>query len=194
MDLSTAIGSIFAAFGLSGAAGLNAFLPLFVSALLARIGVIDLGEPFDELSSTLGLSVLAALLVADFVGDKVPVVDHVLHIAGTVVAPASGAILFTGQTGLETDIPTGVAVALGAVTAGSIHAGRAAVRPASTASTAGAGNPVLSLSEDGVSGALTALAFLIPILAFLLVIGFFVMLVLGWRRLRGRRPAGKPPP
>jgi Domain of unknown function (DUF4126) len=193
MDLSTAIGSIFAAFGLSGAAGLNAFLPLFVSALLARIGVIDLGEPFDELSSTLGLSVLAALLVADFVGDKVPVVDHVLHIAGTVVAPASGAILFTGQTGLETDIPTGLAVVLGAVTAGSIHAGRAAVRPASTASTAGAGNPVLSLSEDGLSGGLTALAFVIPILAFLLVIGFLVVLVLGWRRLR-RRPAGKPPP
>jgi Domain of unknown function (DUF4126) len=196
MDLTTAIGSVFAAFGLSGAAGLNAFLPLFVSALLARIGVIDLAEPFDALSSTLGLSVLAVLLVADFVGDKVPVVDHALHIAGTVVAPASGAILFTGQTGLETDIPTGVAVVLGALTAGSVHAGRAAVRPVSTASTAGAGNPVLSLTEDGLSGGLTALAFIIPVLAFLLVIAFFAALVLGWRRLRGRRAqrAGRPPP
>jgi hypothetical protein len=193
VDLSTAIGSTFAAFGLSGAAGLNAWLPLFVSALLDRVGVIELAAPFDELSSTLGLSVLGAFLAADFVGDKVPVVDHVLHVIGTVVAPASGAILFTGQTGLETDIPTGAAVVLGALTAGSIHAGRATVRPASTASTAGAGNPVLSLTEDGLSGGLTAIAFLLPLLAFLLVLAFFAAIVVGWRRLRGR-PASKPPP
>src|SRR5215207_6998013 len=109
MGLETALGSLLAAFGLSGAAGLNAWLPLLESALLARLDVVD----------------------------------HALHLLGTIVAPVSGALLFTGQTGLETDLPTVVAVVLGALTAGSTHLVRSTVRPVSTAATGGLGNPIL---------------------------------------------------
>ena len=52
MDTATAIGSLFAAFGLSGAAGLNPWLPLFASALLQRLGAVDLGDPFGDLATT----------------------------------------------------------------------------------------------------------------------------------------------
>jgi hypothetical protein len=68
--------------GLSGAAGLNAWLPAFVGALLTRLGVVELGEPFDELSKTPALVILGVLTAADFIGDKIPVVDHVLHGGG----------------------------------------------------------------------------------------------------------------
>ncbi len=187
IGLDTAIGSVLAAFGLSGAAGLNAWLPLFASALLDRLDVVELAAPFDELSSTTGLVVLAVLTLADFVGDKIPLVDHVLHAVGTVIAPASGAVLFTGQTGLETDLPTLVAVVLGAATAGSIHAGRSAVRPVSTATTGGVGNPILSLGEDLGSLTLVVLSFVLPLLALLLVVWLFV--VFARRRFRpGPRP------
>ena len=188
MDTTTAIGSVLAAFGLSGAAGLNPWLPLFASALLHRLDVVELGSPFDDLSSTGWLVGLGVLMGLDFVGDKVPVVDHALHAVGTVVAPASGAVLFTGQTGLETDIPSLVAILLGAVTAGSIHLGRASARPASTAATGGLGNPVLSLAEDVGSGVLTAIAFALPALAVLLVVALVVALVAGLRRVRRLRP------
>lgn len=183
MDLT----SVLAAFGLSGAAGLNAWLPLFAGALLQRLDVVELAAPFDELSSTGALIVLGVTGVADFVGDKIPAVDHVLHGIGTVVAPVSGAALFAGQTGLETDIPTLVAVVAGGVTAEGVHAGRAAVRPASTATTGGAGNPFLSLIEDAGSAFLTVAAFVVPLLAALLVIALLVALFLLWRRMRGRR-------
>ena len=186
MGLDTAIGSVLAAFGLSGAAGLNAWLPLFASALLDRLDVVQLAAPFDQLSSTAGLVLLAVLTTADFVGDKIPLVDHVLHLVGTVVAPVSGAILFTGQTGLETDLPTLAAVLLGGTTAGAIHAGRSTVRPVSTATTGGVGNPVLSLTEDAGSLVLVMLAFALPLVALLLVIalaaGFFSLR----RRVRPR--------
>ena len=186
MGLDTAIGSVLAAFGLSGAAGLNAWLPLFASALLDRLDVVELAAPFDQLSSTGGLVLLALLTTADFVGDKIPLVDHVLHLLGTVIAPVSGAILFTGQTGLETDLPTLAAVLLGGATAGTIHAGRSAVRPVSTATTAGVGNPVLSLTEDAGSLVLVVIAFVLPFVALLIVIalaaGFFSLR----RRLRPR--------
>jgi hypothetical protein len=184
MDTTTAIGSVLAAFGLSGAAGLNPWLPLFTSALLHRLDVVELGSPFDDLSRDGWLVTLGVLMTLDFVGDKIPVVDHALHAVGTVVAPASGAVLFTGQTGLETDIPALVAIVLGAITASTIHLGRASARPASTAATGGLGNPPLSFTEDVVSGALTAIAFVVPVLAVLILAALAIALVRGWRRVR----------
>jgi hypothetical protein len=181
--------SVLAAFGLSGAAGLNAWLPLFAGALLQRLDVVELAAPFDELSSRGWIIALGVLTVADFVGDKIPAVDHVLHGVGTVVAPVSGAALFAGQTGVDTDIPTLVAVVAGGVTAEAVHSGRAVVRPASTATTGGTGNPFLSLVEDAGSALLTVAAFVVPLLAVLLVIGLLVALVLLWRRVR--RPRGQ---
>lgn len=184
MDVGTAVGSVLAAFGLSGAAGLNAWLPLFVSALLDRTGVIDLAAPLEDFSSTTGLVVLGTLTVADFVGDKVPVVDHLLHVAGTVIAPASGAILFTGTAGSESDMPTVLSLILGALVAGSVHAARATARPAATATTGGLANPVLSLGEDATSGLLTALAFVAPIVAVALLVAILAGLVVAAGRLR----------
>ncbi len=190
MDIETAIGSVFAAFGLSGAAGLNAWLPLFVSALLHRLDVVELSNPLDELATTTGLIVLGTLMVLDFVGDKIPVIDHALHAAGAVIAPVSGALLFSGSAGAETDLPTIVSVVVGALVAGSVHAGRATLRPAATATTAGTANPVLSLGEDATSGLLTLLAFVVPILAFLLLAALVVSLFAAWRRLTGRSAGG----
>ena len=95
------ITSVCAAFGLSAAAGLNAWLPLFAAGLLDRLDVVELAQPFDDLTGTGALTALGALTAADFVGDKIPAVDHVLHAIGTVVAPVSGGLLFTGQSGVD---------------------------------------------------------------------------------------------
>ena len=171
--------------GLAGAAGLNAWLPAFAGALLARLGVVELGEPFDELSRTPALIVLGVLTAADFVGDKIPAVDHVLHWIGTVIAPISGTVLFTG----ETDASLIVSLIAGGSTAEAVHAARAAVRPLSTATTAGVGNPVLSLLEDAGSALLTLFAFVVPVLAVLAVVVVLVLGLVLWRRRRRRRLA-----
>ena len=176
---------ILTGLGLSGAAGLNAWLPAFAGALLTRLGVVELGEPFDELSKTPALLVLGVLTVADFVGDKVPAVDHVLHSAGTVIAPISGTILFTG----ETDASLIVSLLAGGSTAEAVHAVRSAVRPLSTVTTGGIGNPVLSLLEDLGSALLTLFAFVVPVLAVLALVGVLVLGLVLWRRGRRRRAA-----
>jgi Domain of unknown function (DUF4126) len=181
------VASICAAFGLSAASGLNAWLPLFAGALLTRLDVVELAAPFDDLTGTGVIVALGGLTAADFVGDKIPAVDHVLHAAGTVIAPISGAVMFTGQAGVDTDVPTLVSLLLGAAIAESVHSGRAAVRPVSTVTTAGTGNPVLSLLEDLGSGFLVVVAFVLPVLAFLLVVGLLVAIYLSWRRLMRRR-------
>ncbi|MFN8175253.1 MAG: DUF4126 domain-containing protein [Solirubrobacteraceae bacterium] len=189
MDISSAAGSILGAFGLSGAAGLNAWIPLFVTALLDRLDVIHLAAPYDRLSTTAGLIVLGALTVADLVGDKVPAVDHALHAAGTVIAPIAGAVLFTGSAGQGADLPTIVTAVLGGGTAGALHLTRSAVRPLSTATTGGLGNPVLSLIEDVASIGLTVLALALPVLGLLALVAIVAALVVAWRRMRRRRVA-----
>jgi hypothetical protein len=181
--------SLCAAFGLSAAAGLNAWLPLFAGALAQRLDLVDLAQPFDDLSGTGALVVLAVLMVVDFVGDKIPAVDHVLHAAGTVIAPVSGAALFTGQTGTDTDLPTLAAILLGGSVAASIHAGRATIRPMATVGTGGLANPVLSLIEDLGSLALVLAAFIVPVLAAIAVIALGVLILLARRRRRRRAAA-----
>jgi hypothetical protein len=191
MDVTSAAGSILAAFGLSGAAGLNAWIPLFVTALLGRTGAIDLAAPYDGLESTPVLILLGVAFAADFVGDKVPLVDHVLHAAGTVVAPVAGALVFAGSTSVASDLPPVVGLLAGALVSGSLHAGRASVRPVSTATTAGAGNPLLSLGEDLGAGILTALAILAPVVAVVVLVALGLGLFRAWRRL-GAMNRGRP--
>jgi hypothetical protein len=187
LDVATAAGSLLAAFGLSGAAGLNAWIPLLAVGLLGRAGQLELADGYEWLESTPALIVLAAAFVLDFVGDKVPAVDSLLHAAGTVVHPAAGAIVFAGPTELPTDVPSIILFALGAGVAGSLHATRATVRPVSTTMTAGAGNPVLSLAEDLVSAVLSVVAVFAPLLGAICLLAVVVVAVVWWRRVRRSR-------
>ncbi len=193
VDVATAAGSVLAAFGLSGAAGLNAWIPLLAVGLLSRAGQLELADGYDWLASTPALIALGAAFVLDFVGDKVPAIDSLLHAVGTIVHPAAGAIVFAGPTEVPTDVPSIVLFALGASVAGSLHATRATVRPVSTTMTAGAGNPVLSLAEDLASAALSVIAVFAPVLGVICLLAVVVLAVLWWRRVRNsRRRRGLP--
>ena len=88
-----------AAFGLAGASGLNATLPLLIVSLLARMGLIQLASPFDALESDIAFYGLLVLAVIEFAMDKVPALDSVGHAVMLPVAAAAGAILFASQTG-----------------------------------------------------------------------------------------------
>lgn len=180
-----AVAAILAALGFAGAAGLNGWIPLLVTAIAARSGTLDLGDTLDGLSSNLALVLVSAGFVIDFVGDKIPAVDHVLHAVGGVVQPASGAVVAAAQAGA--DVPPVVLALAGAATAGSIHAGRAVVRPASTVTTVGVGNPILSLAEDVGSLVLSLLAIVAPLLAVLLLLVGAVVALRAFARFQARR-------
>src|SRR5262245_43706624 len=117
MDIAAVTGSVLAAFGLSGAAGLNAWIPLLATGILQRSGAIDLGDPYDSLGTDAALAVMGVCFVLDFIGDKIPAVDHVLHVIGTVVAPVSGAIVFAGQTDSVNDVAVVASLIAGALVA-----------------------------------------------------------------------------
>ena len=201
----TLVTNLLGSIGLGAASGLNAWIPLFGLGVAERLGLVTLSAPYDEIGSTPALVVLGALLIIDLIGDKVPVVDHVVHVVGMVVAPVSGAIMLLAQQNLLSQSHPGLAAAVGVVLGGSVHLSRSAVRPVVTAGTAGAGNPVVSAVEDAISLVLTVLAVLVPVLAFVALVAGSVVLwrkVHAWRRRRAERdlndlqvgPPGTPPP
>src|SRR5947208_2775656 len=69
-----------AAFGLAGASGLNASLPLLVISLLARAGLVQLAPPFDALQSDVAFYGILLVAVIEFTADKVPALDSVTHV------------------------------------------------------------------------------------------------------------------
>jgi heme exporter protein D len=185
--------NLLGAVGLGAASGLNAWIPLLGLGLAGRLGVVELTEPFDRLESTGVLVVLGVVFLLDLVGDKVPVVDHVLHAVGTVIAPISGAIVFGAQENLLSQSAPWAAAVAGMVLGESVHLARSGVRPAVTAGTGGVGNPVLSAIEDAIAFVLTVLAVVVPVLAFVAVIVVSIWAwrrVLRWRRRRAERTNG----
>lgn len=184
MDPVTAV---ITGLGLAGAAGLNAYVPLLVVGLLGRFGVLQLSTPYDSLSDTPVLAVLGVLFAIEFLADKVPGVDSVNDVVQTVVRPAAGAVLMAGSLGIGTDLPPWVGVVAGIITAGGIHATKAAARPVVNVSTAGVGGPVVSLVEDGVSLVASLLAVLAPLLLVVFVVGLVWWVRRSWLRRREAR-------
>jgi hypothetical protein len=177
---------IFAAFGLSAATGLNAYLPLLIVGLLARFtDLVTLSAPWNTLENPWVLGVLFILLVVETVADKVPAVDSVNDVIQTVVRPTAGAILFAASGNVISEMSPVIAMICGILAAGSVHAVKATVRPAITATTAGIANPVVSVMEDVVSGTTALVAILAPALAALFV--FVVAGMVGWFLIRRHR-------
>ena len=189
MDL---LSGIFSAFGLSASAGLNAYIPLLVVALLARFtSLLTLNKPWDTLTNGWVIGLLVVLSVVEFFADKVPAVNHVNDLIQTFVRPVAGAIVFAASAKVVTDLHPVLALGAGLLVAGGVHAVKsAAIRPAVTATTAGAGNVPVSILEDLLSTIFSILSVVIPVLFAIFVILFTSWLIWWvWRRSNRVRPA-----
>jgi hypothetical protein len=179
--------NVFTAFGLSSSAGLNAYLPLLVVALLARFtDLIRLEPPWDALESGWVIGILAVLLLIEILVDKVPTVDTVNDIVQTFIRPVAGAILFAASVGVLGETHPVLALICGLLVAGGVHAVKATARPAVTATTAGVANPVVSTIEDVLSLVVAVLSILLPVLSILILALVIVWLI---RRRRRRQRA-----
>ena len=181
---------IFSAFGLSASAGLNAYIPLLVVALLGKFtNLIELNSPWDTLTSWWIIGLLAVLATIEFFADKMPAVNHINDGIQTFIRPAAGAVLFAASAKVITDIHPILSIAAGVLIAGAVHAVKAAaVRPAVTATTAGAGNIPVSIVEDIISTLVSVLAVVVPVIisAIIIILTAWVVWLL-WRRANRER-------
>jgi hypothetical protein len=184
--------------GLSTAAGLNAYIPLLVVGVLANFtDRVRLPDGYAWLSHWGVLAIIAVLLAAEFVLDKVPAVDTVNDLIQTVVRPASGGVVFSATSAAaELDHSTWMTQnpwaswLLGIVVALAVHGLKTAARPMINAGTAGAGAPVVSTAEDAGALGMSLIAVFLPLLV---IVALALFALAAWwtigkiRRFRARR-------
>jgi uncharacterized membrane protein len=186
--------NLLTAFGLAGASGLNAYIPLLIVAVAAHYPLgdpmIKLAEPYSMLGEWWAIVIIAVLLVIEMLVDKIPAVDSLNDGIQTFIRPAAGAVLFAANANIITDLSPAMALAAGLLVAGGVHSVKALARPVVTATTAGTGNWAVSILEDITAVALTLLAIFVPIIgAILVVIGIFFVVRFLRRRRKKRQVA-----
>jgi len=178
---------ILTAFGLSASAGLNAYIPLLIVALLAKFTpLLKLNSPWDGLTSWWIIGLLVVLSLIEFFADKVPAVNHANDLIQTFIRPAAGAILFAASANVVTDVSPVLSVGAGLLVAGGVHAVKSlAIRPAVTAATGGVGNIPVSIAEDLASTFLSILSVIVPVLIACILVLITAWII--WRMYRRSR-------
>ena len=182
--------SLATAFGLSTSAGLNAYIPLLVVAIMARFtSLVTLNEPYDALSSWWVIGILTVLLAIEVLVDKVPAADTANDIIQTFIRPAAGAVLFAVTTNTIGVHPV-LAAICGIILAGGVHVVKAGGRPVVAVTTAGVGTPIVSTIEDTISFVTSVLAIVAPYLMIALIVisvGLFTWWYVRRQQRRGTR-------
>ncbi|GAC1650886.1 MAG: DUF4126 domain-containing protein [Ktedonobacteraceae bacterium] len=200
MDIATSYGLTY---GLALSSGVNAYFPLLAFAVAARwLHLYKVNPSFSFVTQTWFMVVLAILTLVDFFADKIPVVDHAWDAIHTVIRPLAGALVaaasdnhihipgsttYAGTHFMAMSINLSgtlvIVMLLGAVLAFMTHATKAATRVASTATTAGLLNIVLSSLEDVGVIVATLLSLFAPAVMFIVVILFVLIFLLLARRI-----------
>ncbi len=80
------------AYTLSSSIGIRPFLTLAIASLAMHLGYLHPSPAFAYLGSDGATWLLGGLAVLEFVGDKIPVVDHTLHVLHFATKPIAAAL------------------------------------------------------------------------------------------------------
>jgi len=159
------ISSLLTSVGLGMGAGINAYATLLVFGLLARWQPMWFNDDLAHFfASTPVLIVVGVLYLIEFVADKIPTVDHVWDVIHTFIRPAAGVLV--AWAAVSDRIPHGAVIVASILAGGAAlgaHATKATVRAASTMTTGGIGNPILSIIEDVFAFANALVAIFLPV-------------------------------
>jgi hypothetical protein len=157
--------------GLAAAVGFRVFVPFLLVSIAARSGQVHLAGGFEWLGTDIALVMFGIAAVLEIAAYFIPFFDHLLDTVSGPAAVAAGTVLMASSLiDMEPWLKWTVAIVAGGGTAGLLHGATSALRLGSTATTGGAGNPVFAMFETGASTAMTILALLLPLIAFVLVL------------------------
>ena len=130
------------------------------------------------------LTASLVLFLAEFVADKIPIVDHLWNVVQTLLRPVAGALLM-----LSASNPTSTAGRIGLAAAGAFatlaaHFAKSTTRLTSTAATRGVAQIAISLAEDIFAVALGALVFFVPWFAAIFLVALLALLIADRRRVK----------
>jgi hypothetical protein len=170
--------SIFAGIGLSAACGFRVFVPLLVLSIGSITGHVHLAQSFAWIGTKPALIAFSVATVLEIAAYYIPYLDNLFDTIATPTATIAG-ILAAASVMADVDPMWRwtLAVIAGGGIATSTQLATAKLRLASTATTGGFGNHILSTIEALGSTGLAVLAIALPVVAFLLVL---VILIVCW--------------
>jgi len=175
---------------LSTAAGLRVFIPLLITGLAARSGVLTLTPSMAWIGSDTAVLAFATATVLEVGAYYIPWLDNLLDTIATPAAITAGIMTTAAVTPeLSPLVRWSLAVLVGGGAAGLVQGGTTLLRLKSSLLTAGLGNPVVATAELAGSLLLSGLALLAPILAVavvILVLGLLTRRLIRLLRQRGR--------
>ena len=181
LDWLAVITGLSLGLALAATCGLRAFLPLLVVGALGALGHIELSESFVWMTTPLALMCLGSAVLVELVGDKIPVVDHLLDVAAIVVKPIAAMIATAAvMTELDPVLTAVIGLVLGGSLAQGVHLVKAKLRLLSSAMTATIANPFVSVFEDVLALVATLVAFVMPLVVFALAVAVSVWGFRSW--------------
>ena len=164
--------SICIGIGLSAACGFRIFMPLLVMSIASLTGDLTLAPGFEWIGTYPAVGTFAVASSLEIAAYYVPWVDNMLDTIAVPAATVAGTIVMASSVSeMSPFLQWALAVIVGGGTAGTIQGFTTITRLASTATTGGLGNPLVSTIEAGGSVAMSVLAITLPVVAALAVIG-----------------------
>ncbi len=177
--------SIFLGIGLAASVGFRVFLPLFALSLASYFGVWELNESWQWIGSIAALLTLGVATLVEIFAYYIPYIDNLLDsIAVPLAAIAGTAVMVSTVADLSPVITWGLAIIAGGGTAAVISGASGATRLASTVSTAGFGNPIVTTIETGTSLVMSLFSVFLPIVAFVFVLLIFIIIFKVYKKIK----------
>ena len=175
--------SILLGIGLAASVGFRIFVPLFALSIASYYGIIPLNENWQWVGSSAAMITLGIATIVEIGAYLVPWLDNLLDtIAVPLAAIAGTAVMLSTMADLDPVITWSLAIIAGGGTATAIKASTSTARLASTATTGGIANPIVSTVELGTSIVMSVLAFVAPVIAiiFVIIILWLIFKVFRW--------------
>ena len=163
--------SVFLGIGLVASVGFRIFLPLFSLSLASYFNVWELNDSWLWIGSFTALVIFGVATLIEIFAYYISFVDNLLDAVAVPLATFVGtAVMVSTVVNLSPEITWTLAIIAGGGTAAAISGVLGATRLASTATTAGIGNPVVSTIETGTALVISIVTIFLPIVGFVLVL------------------------
>jgi hypothetical protein len=170
--------SIGLGLGLGVAAGFRVVVPFWVLSAAALFGPLQLTENMTWLGSTTAFIALSLALVIEIAAYSIPWLDNVIDTVALPIAAVAGTLLMAiAANQLDPFAQWSVAIVAGGGAAAAVKGLNGLTRLVSTATTGGATNLIIAGVELVGAVLISVLALVAPIVMFVAVLAFFILLV-----------------
>ena len=181
--------SIFLGIGLSASVGFRVFVPLFALSLASYFNIWELNESWMWIGSLTAVVTLGVATLVEIFAYYIPYIDNILDsIVIPLAAIAGTAVMVSTVADLSPAITWALAIIAGGGTAAAVAGSSGATRLASTVTTGGIANPVVSTIETGTSIVMSVFSIFIPAIAFIFVIIILYVIFRLYKKIRPSQP------